>query len=314
MIKTVKLFLAEHAALFCFYLRSFIRTTGEITVAFIDGGTELFGIIGNPVRHSLSPIMHNAAFFSLGMNRVYVPIQAIDVVQTVQGLRALGFRGVSVTVPHKEAVIPLLDTIDPVAAQIGAVNTLLLRQDDNGKVQIQGFNTDWLGANAALIAAKVKLENSRVIVAGAGGAAKAVAFGLQQVGAKVLITNRTAASGEALATWLNCEFIPLHEIAQQTGEVFINTTSVGMEPDVNVCIVPPEILPRFSVVMDIVYAPLETRLIREAKAAGCKTIDGLAMLLHQGAEQFRIWTGQTAPEAVMRTALLEELHRRRNLA
>ncbi len=254
--------------------------------------------------------MHNAAFASLGMNRIYVPMAAADPAQAVQGLRALGLRGVSVTVPHKEAVIPLLDEVDPVAARIGAVNTLLLRQDSAGKVRIQGYNTDWLGANAALTAAKITLQGSRVLVAGAGGAAKAVAFGLQQVGADVAITNRTAASGEALAAWLNCEFIPLQEIAGQSGDVFINTTSVGMEPDEDGCVIPPEILPAFFAVMDIVYAPLETRLLREAKAAGCKTIDGLSMLLHQGAEQFRLWIGQPAPTAVMRAALEEALRRK----
>jgi shikimate dehydrogenase len=278
----------------------------------IDGKTELYGIIGNPVRHSLSPLMHNAAFAHVGMNLAYVPMEVGDLQQAVQGLRALGFCGVSVTVPHKEAVLPLLDTIDPVAAQIGAVNTLLFQKNESGRVQIHGFNTDWLGANAALIAAQVQLEGSRVIVAGAGGAAKAVAFGLQRVGAQVIITNRTSATGEALARWLNCTFIPLQELAQESGEVFINTTSVGMEPDIQGCIISPDILPAFAVIMDIVYAPLETRLLREAKAVGCKTIDGLAMLLHQGAEQFRIWTGQAAPIAVMRNALEEELRRRQS--
>ena len=279
-------------------------------MTFVDGSTELFGILGNPVRHSLSPIMHNAAFASLGMNRIYVPMTAADPAQAVPGLRALGFRGVSVTVPHKEAVIPFLDAVDPVAEQIGAVNTLLLRQDSAGKVLIEGYNTDWLGANAALTAAKVRLQGSRVLVAGAGGAAKAVAFGLQQAGAEVLITNRSAANGQALAAWLNCKFIPLQEAGQQAGDVFINTTSVGMEPDMDGCVVSPEMLRNFSAVMDIVYAPLETRLLREAKAAGCAAVDGLAMLLHQGAEQFRLWTGQPAPEAVMRAALEEELRRR----
>jgi shikimate dehydrogenase len=279
-------------------------------VAFVDGSVELFGIIGNPVRHSLSPVMQNAAFASLGMNRIYVPMSVADPAQAVPGLRALGFQGVSVTVPHKEAVIPFLDAVDPVAAQIGAVNTLLLRQDSAGKVRIQGYNTDWLGANAALTAAKVSLQGSRVLVAGAGGAAKAVAFGLKQAGANVLITNRSAVPGQTLAAWLNCEFVPLQEADRQTGDIFINTTSVGMEPDLDGCVIPPAMLPNFSAVMDIVYAPLETRLLREAKAAGCTTIDGLAMLLHQGAEQFRIWTGQPAPEAVMRAALEEELRRR----
>ncbi|CAK8718920.1 MAG: shikimate dehydrogenase [Candidatus Electronema aureum] len=275
----------------------------------VDGSTELFGIIGNPVRHSLSPVMHNAAFTLMGMNRLYVPMEAADIGQAMSGLRALGFKGVSITVPHKEAVIPFLDEIDPVAEKIGAVNTLLLRKEGQRTV-VRGFNTDWIGANAALAAAKINLQKSRILVAGAGGAAKAVGFGLVQAGAEVVITNRTTESGKELATWLGCEFVSSEDIAWVSADVFINTTSVGMKPDLNGIVVPSSILPQFSAVMDIVYAPLETRLLREAKAAGCRTIDGLAMLLYQGAEQFRIWTGLTAPELIMRTALEEELRRR----
>lgn len=278
-------------------------------MALVNGSTALFGIIGNPVRHSLSPVMHNAAFALMGMNRLYVPMEVADMSQAMSGLRALGFKGVSVTVPHKEAVIPFLDELDPVAEKIGAVNTLLFRKEGQ-RTLVRGFNTDWLGANAALAAAKINLQQSRVIVVGAGGAAKAVGFGLTQAGAEVVITNRTAESGKELAQWLGCSFVPLEDMAWLNAEVLINTTSVGMEPDVNGIVVPPSILSKFSAVMDIIYAPLETRLLREAKAAGCRTIDGLAMLLYQGAEQFRIWTGLTAPELVMRAALEEELRRR----
>jgi shikimate dehydrogenase len=276
----------------------------------INGSTELFGIIGNPVRHSLSPAMHNAAFASLGMNRVYVPMPVNDVAQAMSGLRGLGFRGASVTVPHKEAVIPFLDELDPVAAKIGAVNTLHLRHDREGRTVVRGCNTDWIGSNAALAAAGIELRGRRIVVAGAGGAAKAVGFGLIEAGAEVVITNRTAESGQELAKWLACEFIELDDLAWVTADVFVNTTSAGMEPDTEGIIIPPALLSKFAAVMDIVYAPLETRLLREAKAAGCRTVDGLAMLLCQGAEQFRLWTGVTAPEQVMRAALEEELRRR----
>jgi shikimate dehydrogenase len=279
-------------------------------MALLDGSTELFGIIGNPVRHTLSPVMHNAAFASLGMNRVYVPMEVHDVAQAMSGLRGLGFRGVSVTVPHKEAVMPFLDEIDPVAERIGAVNTLLLRKDSAGRTVVRGCNTDWLGANAALAATGLDLRSKRVVVAGAGGAAKAVGFGLRQAGAEAIITNRTEKSGKALADWLGCEFLALDDLAWVQADVLINTTSVGMEPDADGIIVPPALLSKFAVVMDIVYAPLETRLLREAKAAGCKVIDGLAMLLYQGAEQFRLWTDTAAPVQVMRAALEEELRRR----
>jgi shikimate dehydrogenase len=275
----------------------------------IDGKTELFGIIGNPVSHTLSPVMHNAAFASLGMNRIYVPMAASDAEQAVNGLRSLGFRGASVTVPHKETVIPFLDAIDPVAEKIGAVNTLLLKKNRNGGTVIEGSNTDWLGASAALAAEKIELPKKRVVVAGAGGSAKAVAFGLAQAGAEIVITNRTAKTGKELAAWLHCEFVALEEIYQVAGEVLINTTTVGMTPDAEGMIVPASILSRFTAAMDIVYAPLETCLLRTAKAAGCKTVDGLAMLLHQGAAQFKLWTGVDAPLSVMRSALEEELRR-----
>ncbi|MCW5202764.1 shikimate dehydrogenase [Desulfobulbus sp. US4] len=275
----------------------------------IDGKTELYGIIGNPVRHSLSPAMHNAGFATMGMNWVYVPMEVSDIEQGIAGLRALGFRGVSVTVPHKEAVIPFLDEIDPVAEKIGAVNTLVFQKEKNGQVILRGLNTDWLGANTAL-AERVNLQQSRVLVIGAGGSAKAVGFGLVQAGAEVIISNRTAETGKALADWLGCPFMPLEEVADVSADVLINTTSVGMEPDNEGIVVPPSLLSRFSVVMDIVYAPLETRLLREAKAAGCQTIDGLAMLLYQGAAQFKIWTGGKPPQLIMRSALEEELRRR----
>ena len=275
----------------------------------IDGKTELYGIIGNPVRHSLSPVMHNVGFAELGINRVYVPLEVRDVEQGIAGLRALGFRGVSVTVPHKETVLPFLDAIDPVAERIGAVNTLVFRQQEDGRVILRGMNTDWLGANTAL-AEKVNLQKSRVLVIGAGGSAKAVGFGLIEVGAEVIIANRTAASGKSLADLLGCTFIPLEEVAGVSADVLINTTSVGMEPDNEGIMVPPSMLSGFSVVMDIVYAPLETRLLREARTAGCQVIDGLAMLLYQGAAQFEIWTGQEAPRRIMRSALEEELGRR----
>lgn len=275
----------------------------------IDGKTELYGIIGNPVRHSLSPAMHNAGFATMGMNWVYVPMEVTDIKNGIAGLRALGFRGVSITVPHKEAVIPFLDEVDPVAEKIGAVNTLLFQKDKNEQVILRGLNTDWLGANTAL-AEKVNLQKIRVLVIGAGGSAKAVGFGLIQAGAEVIIANRTVETGKTLADWLGCSFVPLKDVASVSADVLINTTSVGMEPDNEGTVVPLSLLSGFSVVMDIVYAPLETRLLREAKTVGCQTIDGLAMLLYQGAAQFEIWTGAEPPLHIMRSGLEEELRRR----
>ncbi|BCO10312.1 shikimate dehydrogenase (NADP(+)) [Desulfolithobacter dissulfuricans] len=273
----------------------------------IDGKTLLHGIIGNPVRHSLSPAMHNAAFAALEMNRVYVPMEVADPREGVAALRTLGFIGVSVTVPHKETILAALDEIDPVASRIGAVNTLLLRKkEETEEIIVRGFNTDWVGSNMAL-AEKMRLAGSKVLVIGAGGAAKAVGFGLREAGAAVIITNRTEQRGRELASWLDASFVPFAEVDAVRADALVNTTSVGMEPDVEAIPLDPGLLGHFKVVMDIVYAPLQTRLLREAAAVGCQTIDGLAMLLYQGAAQFRIWTGIQPPLDVMRRALEEEL-------
>lgn len=271
----------------------------------IDGHTRLFGIIGDPVEHSLSPAMHNAAFAHLGVNGVYVPMRPADLADGYRGLRSLGFVGVSVTVPFKVAIMDHLDAVDPVARKIGAVNTLLFERSGTA-VRCTGSNTDWLGANRAL-AEVLDPAGRTVLVIGAGGAARAVGFGLVEAGARVLVTNRTEAKGRALAAQLDCPFIPAAELAQVRADALINTTSVGMAPRTDNLPIDPNLLTHFSVVMDIVYAPLETRLLREAAARGCRTVDGLKMLQYQGAAQFSLWTGREAPDAVMRQALLTAL-------
>ena len=275
----------------------------------INGKTQLYGIIGNPVGHTLSPAMHNAALAALGINAVYVPMPVTDAGPAITGLRALGFRGVSVTVPHKEAVMAHVDEIDPIAERIGAVNTLLFRDEPGGRTTVIGYNTDWLSARAAL-AQKMELSGQRVLVVGAGGSAKAVGYGLVEAGAEVIVSNRTESTGRSLAKWLDARFVPLPALGSVAAEALVNTTSVGMEPAVEGIVVPTEILSRFAVVMDIVYAPLETRLLREAALAGCQVVHGLGMLLYQGAAQFEIWTGQKAPLEVMRAALEKELQKR----
>lgn len=275
----------------------------------INGSTKLFGIIGNPVEHSLSPAMHNAAFETLGINGVYIPMRPTDLEDGYRGLRALGFVGVSVTVPYKVAVMDLIDEIDPVASKIGAVNTLMLKHSGDGVARVKGYNTDWLGSNQALAEA-LDVTSSTVLIIGAGGAARAVGFGLLEAGAKVMLTNRTEDKGRLLASQLNCPFVLAEDIQQVHADALINATSVGMSPRDNALPIRPELLGNFSVVMDIVYAPLETRLLREAAARGCRTVDGLKMLQYQGAAQFALWTGREAPVSVMRKALLTALNSR----
>jgi len=270
-------------------------------MTMINGKTALYGIIGNPVSHSLSPIMHNAAFAELGENSVYLPFPVTDIKAGMEGIKALGVQGVSVTIPHKETVIPLLDAIEDIARRVGAVNTIVVKES-GGKKQLCGSNTDWLGATRAL-AEKIQLSGSNVVLLGAGGSARAIGFGLRQLAAQVVLCSRTESRGRALATDLGCQWHSLQDAATLTGDVLVNATSVGMQPAHDVSPVPHEILSRFQVVMDIVYAPLETRLLREAKEAGCQVINGLEMLLYQGVAQFELWTGKPAPVELMRRKL-----------
>ncbi|PIE57192.1 MAG: shikimate dehydrogenase [Desulfobulbus propionicus] len=276
----------------------------------INGKTKLFGILGNPVTHSLSPTMHNACFRSLGINGVYVPLPSTDAKQAIRGMRNLGVAGASVTYPFKEEVIGHLDEVDRLARQIGAVNTIVFSPGEDGRRTAKGYNTDWQGSNRAL-ESTLELKGKIALVLGAGGAAKAVGFGLKAAGAEVIICNRTVKNGVDLAKWLDCGFVASEELDMVRADILINTTSVGMEPYPRDIPINPRILDRFETVMDIVYAPLTTRLLEEAATRGCRTIDGLAMLLHQGAAQFEIWTGQRPEVAVMRRAMLEALEYRR---
>ena len=272
----------------------------------INGSTRLFGIIGDPVEHSLSPAMHNACFAAMGLNNVYVPMRPTSLAEAITGLRALGFLGVSVTVPFKVEVMRYLDAIDPVAARIGSVNTLVLARGQNQGIHCTGFNTDWIGANQALGEA-LDPAGRTVLVIGAGGAARAVGFGLLEAGARVLLTNRTVARGRELAGQLGCPFIDSRDLGPVRADALINTTSVGMAPGTEALPIDPDLLDHFPVVMDIVYAPLTTRLLREAAARGCRTVNGLRMLLHQGVAQFRLWTGHNPPIEVMHQALVNAL-------
>jgi shikimate dehydrogenase len=242
--------------------------------------------------------MLNSAFQALGLNKVYVAFPVTNTGKALAGCRALGIRGLSVTIPHKETVLAHIDSIDPVAEKIGAVNTLVFGEDKN----IHGFNTDWIGANRAL-AEKIDLQGKRILLLGAGGSAKAIGFGLLEAGAQVILASRTESKVQALAKTMQCDWIHLAEIETAKADGLVNATSVGMMPLDKASLVPAGSIGNFSVVMDIVYSPLETRLLREAKTAGCEVINGLSMLLYQGVAQFEAWTGQDAPVEVMRAAL-----------
>lgn len=263
----------------------------------VDARTALFGVFGNPVSHSMSPAMFNRAFSETGINGVYLAFKVENIRRAIDGVRAIGLRGISVTIPHKTAVIPLLDELDPMAEKIGAVNTISNR---NGR--LLGSNTDCAGAVSALKAAGA-LEGQRVAVLGAGGAARAVAFGLVSEGAQVTIVNRSRDNGERLAGELGIDFEPLDRFSGRHCQVLVNTTPLGMVPETDTCPVPGTILHREMVVMDIVYNPMKTRLLEAAEARGCRIVDGLSMFVRQGALQFEAWTGVTAPMSAMADAV-----------
>jgi len=269
----------------------------------IDPYTELYGVIGNPVRHSLSPALHNAAFFAIGLNAVYLAFEAEDIEGCIKGIQGLGVKGTSITIPFKRSVIPYLSEIDPLARRIGAVNTIVNRGG-----RLTGYNTDAIGALLAL-EERLSLRGMTCIIVGAGGAARAIGFILKQKGVAVSVVNRSRDTGERLARSLGCTFIPLEDIGSAEGDILIQTTPVGMWPHVDQCPVPERVLREEMVVMDIVYRPVETRLLRMARERGCTTINGIPMLIYQGAEQFRLWTGIDPPLSVMSMAIDEALLR-----
>lgn len=277
----------------------------------INAQTQFCGVIGNPVEHSLSPAIHNAAFQKLGLNFVYLAFRVEAIGDAIKGLRALGsFRGASVTIPHKVAAVPLLDAIEPTARHIGAINTIV----STGGT-LTGYNTDATGALRALREGDVTVTGRQVIMLGSGGAARAIAFAL---GTEARIDRlailgidegeRTALARDLRSkTGMTVLDLPLDEGALRKtlpdAHVLIHCTPTGMSPKAQETSVPAALLHAGLTVMDIVYNPRDTRLLNDAKAAGCLTIPGIEMFLHQAAAQFELWTNQAAPTDVMRKVL-----------
>ncbi len=271
----------------------------------LDSNTRLYAVMGDPVSHSLSPVMHNAAFRQMGHNGVYVAFHVTDLPGAIAGIRALNIHGCSVTIPHKVAVMDLLDHVDPMARQIGAVNTIV-----NQAGRLCGFNSDSPGAMAALLE-KTPVARRRVAVIGAGGAARALAHGVKAHGGQLTIVNRSQDKGRRLADELAGEFCPLADFSGVGCDILVNTTPVGMTPYTDRMPVTHACLRPGMTVMDIVYHPLETQLLRAARNAGCTLVDGVAMFVHQGAFQFEHWTGKKAPVQLMKKTVLEALGQRR---
>ncbi len=273
---------------------------------------EVYGLVGDPVEHSLSPPMHEAAYEATGLDARYVTFRVddADLAAAVEGARALGVAGLNVTVPHKERVLDLVDP-DPLAARIGAVNTVVVGE------RATGHNTDALGARRALRAGGATLRDATAVVVGAGGAGRAVTVGLLDAGARVRVVNRTVERAERLVTDLTehasdadpprVSAHPLDALDSlvPTATVLVNATTVGMETDRSP--VPPTALHDGLTVLDAVYRPLRTRLLRDAERAGAATVDGGRMLIEQGAAAFERWTGLDAPTDAMETALYDRL-------
>ncbi|MEK7763743.1 MAG: shikimate dehydrogenase [Nitrospirota bacterium] len=277
----------------------------------IDAHTQFCGLIGNPVEHSLSPAIHNAAFQKLGLNFVYLAFRVEAIGDAIKGFRALGnFRGASVTIPHKVSAVSFLDSLEPTARHIGAINTIVASGG-----ALTGYNTDAIGALRALREGGVALNGRQVVMLGSGGAARAIAFalgaetgidrltilGIDDQERTVLVRDLQSKTGMAVQESFLDESM-LRKVLPDT-HVLIHCTPMGMSPKVHQTSVPASLLHSGLTVMDIVYNPRDTQLLKDAKAAGCRVIPGLEMFLHQASAQFELWTNQAAPVDVMRKVL-----------
>jgi len=285
------------------------------SIADINPNTKLCAVIGNPVGHSLSPAIHNRAFQELGLDFVYLAFRVEDVRSAVSGMRALeNFRGLSVTIPHKLAIIDHLDEIADVDAQIGSINTVV---NEDGK--LRGFGSDGPGARQALVEGGAQVAGQPVLILGSGGAARAIAFDLAHRAAPSSLVVLGVIEDELRAlvrelrekTAVNAtgEILTEDSLEKRIAEsrVLIHATPIGMHPREEESLVPPELLHPDLAVMDIVYNPYETRLLVDARDRGIKTVPGIEMFVNQAVLQFEAWTGESAPREVMKQVVLDHL-------
>ncbi|KAB1214065.1 Bifunctional 3-dehydroquinate dehydratase/shikimate dehydrogenase, chloroplastic [Morella rubra] len=280
----------------------------------IGPDTKVFGIIGKPVHHSKSPILYNEAFKSVGFNGVYVPLLVDDVANFLKAYSSSDFAGFSCTIPHKEAALKCCDEVDPVAKSIGAVNCIIRRPSDG---KLFGYNTDYVGAISAIEhglrgshdsskSCDSPLAGKLFVVIGAGGAGKALAYGAQEKGARVVIANRTYDRARELADIVGGDALSLADLENfhpEDGMILANTTSIGMQPKVEETPVPKHALKSYSLVFDAVYTPKITRLLREAEESGSIIVTGLEMFIGQAYEQYERFTGLPAPKELFRNIM-----------
>ena len=280
----------------------------------INAHTSIFGVIGFPIAHSISPAVHNAAFSETGFNGLYLPMPVepakevfFDYVDGLIDRKWLDVRGLSVTIPHKQFALEYIrqrhGKLEPLAQKIGAVNTIII--DNCGEVS--GYNTDYAGALDALTEAlhigRKELENMRTAVIGAGGVARAIVAGLSEYGCPVTIYNRTVAKAQRLADEFDCNYASLSELRDLSADLLVNATSIGMYPAIGATPVPAELLRKEMVVFDSVYNPIKTKLLCEAKQIGAKIIDGVSMFVNQASAQFELFTGRKAPLGLLRKVM-----------
>ena len=263
--------------------------------------TRVYGVIGDPVGHSLSPLLHNTGFVARRMDAVYLPFLVHDLLDFLAAVPELGVRGFSVTHPHKQAILKYLKECDPLAAEIGAVNTVVVRRDGS----LYGSNTDYLGLLRAL-EKKLRIKGSRILIFGAGGAARAAVFALARSGATVAICARREKAARELARAFGAASLPRAALRTESFDAILNATPVGMHPHVGVSPLAPSEL-HCRVVMDMINRPQRTQLLKIAAQKGIATVPGIEMLIAQGVAQWEIWFGKRGPEAPMRRAVLAAL-------
>ncbi len=276
----------------------------------INAHTSVYCIIGNPVRHSLSPVMHNAAFEHTGINAVYVAFESSSVHHAIAAIKSLGIKGASVTIPFKVDVLQLCDSVDTHAMRIGSINTLV---NNNGT--IKGYNTDGYGLLRSLETNGIEYMNKKILIIGNGGSARAIAYTLAEKNAQVTICGRNSTNVKQLTDDLQKYFNTVHDMLinelkpDSTSEydIVINTTPVGMKPETDKLPVDIHLIHHHHVVVDIIYSPLYTLFLQKAREKGCTVITGDYMLLYQACMQFEIWTGQPAPIDIMHKVLKDAL-------
>jgi len=266
-----------------------------------EGTPRIFALFGNPVGHSLSPLMHNAAYRDMKINALYVAFCVSNLEEAIKGIRGMNISGVSVSVPFKSEVLKYLDTMDESVRRIGAANTIV-----NNGGRLEGYNTDWIGFVRDL-KEFMPVRAKTFAILGAGGAARAVIFSILADGGNIVVLNRTSKNGQELAREFGCPFCPLSDIGKLNADCLVNTTSVGMAPNIGVSPLEPRDLRNFPRVVDIIYNPMKTRLLKDAQKAECHIRSGMGMFIYQGAEQIRLWTGMEPPLSSMKRVVQERL-------